>query len=103
MDEYGFKIHRYKKYEEEDQELKDFVEKEWRFTNPDFWIYRNAKSKLDQHIESIPDFQQQLNIFQDMLKDAQEACSDYYLKDCYFSDHGCGHTCLDMQLLESTS
>jgi len=103
VDEYGFKIHRYKKYEEEDQELKDFVEKEWRFTNPDFWIYRNAKLKLDEHIESIPDFQEQLNIFQDMLKDAQEACSDYYLKDCYFSDHGCGHTCLDMQLLESTS
>ena len=103
VDEYGYKITHYRKYKEEDPQLQEFVENEWRFQNPDFEIYEKANATLDAHIVSIENFEDQLNIFQDMLNSAQEKCEQYNFEDCYFSDQGCGRKCLDMQILDYVS
>mmetsp|Transcript_9090 Transcript_9090/g.15069 ORF Transcript_9090/g.15069 Transcript_9090/m.15069 type:complete len:318 (-) Transcript_9090:1306-2259(-) len=73
------------------QKLLDFASS---YMSEDLKIYDMARKKLDSMIAGIPNFQKDLQIYQNLLHEANASCLFDY-KDCYWNDNGCGVTCLD--------
>jgi len=111
MDDKNKMILPYKKLNEEDEELKNFVENEWKETNTDYSLYNAALQRLENQIESTPSFWYDLKYFKKISKEAQIYCFTAAQYDqsktlqsqfeCYWKDSGCGVKCLNGFLTES--
>merc|ERR1712060_347117 len=67
-------ISSYQKFNEEDEELKNFVQNEWKETNIDYSLYNAALQRFENDIQSIPGFQSDLKYFKKISMEAQKYC-----------------------------
>lgn len=95
----------YKKLEDEDEKLRNFVDNEWKGTNIDYTLYDAALEKFENQTLGIPSFKEKLRYFKMILTKAQRHCRKAvnYKKnkslesqyECLHKDMGCGVKCLD--------
>jgi hypothetical protein len=71
----------------------------------DYDLVSAANVRLDEQISNIPDFDEQLRAYQDLLAGATEHCEQYAMNgndptpnsdahQCLYEDQGCGDACL---------
>ena len=71
----------------------------------DYGLVSAANVRLDEQISNIPDFDEQLRAYQDLLAGATERCEQYAAScedpnpnsaahQCLYEDQGCGNACL---------
>ena len=71
----------------------------------DYDLVSAANVRLDEQISNIPDFDEQLRAYQDLLAGAMEHCEQYVMvgndptpnsdaHQCLYEDQGCGDACL---------
>lgn len=63
---------------------------------PDMMTFKLANDELDRaRTRYGPEFQDDLNLFQEMLAKAERVCRDKFFESCLWNDNGCGQDCID--------